>query len=151
MTELLRSGIMAGGFTLLLCGIFVVVYWMWRGFPPGSRLIELDLPKPNALDGTTAQFKLFYVKWCPYSSDAKEKMKELQNIVKGYTYGGKRVQIEFTDCEVHKDDCHAYNVEAYPTYKLETSLKMYEYLGPASTRAYRTFLADALGKEVAAN
>jgi hypothetical protein len=147
MNDLLRSGLIAGGFTLFLVLLFIISYWAFRGFLPGSKVVEQPLPSPNDIDGSTAIFKLFYVDWCPYSKEAFDKMEEFKKIVDNYTYGGKHVKIEFMNCETHKDECALYKIEAYPTYKLETTVNMYEYIGPASIPTYRTFLTDALGAE----
>jgi hypothetical protein len=149
MNELLRTGLVAAGITVALLAVFIVVYWAFRGFLPGSRVVEQPLVAPTDLDGTTAKFKFFYVDWCPYSREAHDKMKDLEGLLTQLSYGGKRVVVEYVNCETHKDDCLLYKVDAYPTYKLETSVKMFEYVGPASTEAYRTFLRSTLGKEVA--
>lgn len=146
-SELLRSGLVAAGFTVLLFVGFVILYWAFRGFLPGSRVVEQIPVAPADIDGTTARLRLFYVGWCPYSREALDKVKELEGLLKQTTYGDKRVVVEYVDCETRKDECALYSVEAYPTYKLETSVKMFEYVGPASTTAYRKFLGDALGKE----
>lgn len=145
MNELLKSGLIAGSFTLFVCIVFIVTYWAFRGFLPGSKVIEMPLPAPNELDGKTSTFKLFYVQWCPYSREAVDKFNSLKDVVSDYTYGGKRVKLELVDCEIHKDDCALYKVDAYPTYKLETSIKMFEYVGPADIETYQTFLVSALG------
>ena len=145
MNELVSSGLIAASFTLLLCVIFVVVYWAFRGFLPGSKVIEMPLPAPNDLDGVTAKFKLFYVRWCPYSREALDKFEMFKDVVSQFTYGGKHVKLELIDCETHKDDCTLFKIEAYPTYKLETSVKMFEYIGPADIETYQTFLVAALG------
>jgi len=147
MNDLLKSALLAAGFTLGAFILFVLLYWAFRGFLPGSRVVEQPLVAPTDLDGKTAKFKLFHVKWCPYSKDAVDKMKEFEGLLSQYTYGGKRVVVEYIDCEVLKDDCALYKIDAYPTYKLETSIKMFEYVGPASTDAYTVFLESALGKE----
>ena len=148
MNDLLKSGLLAAGWTFLLFVVFVFVYWAFRGFLPGSRVVEQPLVAPNELDTKTAKFKFFYVNWCPYSKEALEKMKELEGLLSQNTYGGKHVVIEFIDCENRKDDCALYKVDAYPTYKLETNSKMFEYVGPANIQTYITFLKSELGKEV---
>lgn len=145
MNELLQSGLIAGGFTLLMCVVFVMTYWAFRGFLPGSKVVEMPLPAPNELDGNTAKFKLFYVSWCPYSSEAFDKFESFKDVVSQFTYGGKHVKLELVDCERNKDDCSLYKIEAYPTYKLETSIKMFEYIGPSDIQTYHTFLTSALG------
>ncbi len=147
MNELLKSGLITALFTIVVLVVFVVAYWAFRGFLPGSKVVEQPLPTPNDIDGTTAHFKLYGVKWCPYSAEAKEKMQSFEGIVNQNTYGGKHVVIEFIDCESQKDECSLYKIVAYPTYKLVTSIKMFEYMGPPSTETYRTFLVSALGKE----
>jgi hypothetical protein len=147
MNELLKSAIIAGTFTLFVCIVFVVTYWAFRGFLPGSKVVEMPLPAPNDLDGKTATFKLFHVKWCPHSREAFDKVQELKSVVEQFTFGGKRVKIQDIDCELDKGECSLYKVDAYPTYKLETSVKMFEYLGPSDLQTYQTFLESALGKK----
>jgi hypothetical protein len=149
MNDLLYSFLLTSGFTIIVLVVFVILYWGIRGFLPGSRVIELPLVQPNGLDTKSATFKIFHVKWCPYSRDAVDAMKQFQGLIdeRGYTYGNKHVEIAFVDCDSKKKDCSLYNVDAYPTYKLETHEKMYEYLGPANITAYRAFLVAALGKE----
>lgn len=149
MNELLYSALVTGGLTLGILFLFVLVYWAFRGFLPASRVVELALVQPNTLDTKSATFTLFHVKWCPYSRDGVSAMKQLQGLIDEhkYTYGGKRVEIALVDCERKKKACETYSIDAYPTYKLETSEKMYEYIGPNDITTYRTFLAAALGKE----
>jgi hypothetical protein len=150
MNDLIKSGLLAAGWTVALFTVFVVVYWAFRGFLPGSRVVEQPLVAPNDLDTKTAKFKLFYVNWCPHSKEALEKITEFEGLLSQFRYGGKRVVIEKIDCETNKDECALYNVDAYPTYKLETNSKMYEYVGPASVQTYVAFLTSALGKETPA-
>lgn len=148
MNDLVRSALTAGAFTLFLFVLFVVSYWAFRGFLPGSRVVEQALVAPSSLDENSAKLRLFYVDWCPYSKDALKKVRDLEELLKTLSYGGKRVAIDYVNCEVNKDECALYKVDGYPTYKLEISTKMYEYVGPASLESYRAFLVKALGKEV---
>jgi hypothetical protein len=149
MNDLLYSGLVSAGFTLAILFAFVILYWAFRGFLPGSRVVELELVQQNTLGAKAAKFTIFHVKWCPYSKDAVEIMKQFKGLIDehGYTYGGRRIEIAFVDCDSKKRECSLYKVDAYPTYKLETGEKMYEYIGPADISAYRTFLVAALGKE----
>ena len=125
--------------------VFIVLYWAFRGFLPGSRIVEQELPAPSDVSKTAAKFTLFYVKWCPYSRDALEVFKSMNN--ESLIFGGKTVQMKMVDCEAQPNVARKYDVTAYPTYKLETSLKMYEYLGPPSAKALKVFLATVLGPE----
>jgi len=139
----------AAWFTLIALVIFLGFYWAFRGFPPGSRIVIGELPTENDLLANQATLMFFYTQWCPYSDEAMPKIKSLAEIVKGYTYGGKNVNVSFINCENDTDTCRKYGVTAYPTYKLITSSKVYEYLGPARTGTYEQFLITALGERKA--
>lgn len=147
MNELLQSGLIAAAFTIFVCVVFVVTYWAFRGFLPGSKVVEMPLPAPNELDGVTAKFKLFHVTWCPYSKEAFEAMENFRGVAEQHTYGGKHVVLDFIDCDKKKSECSLFKIDAYPTYKLETSIKMFEYIGPPTLVAYDEFLVSALGKK----
>ena len=49
--------------------------------------------------------------------------------------------------ESDKGKSALYKIKAYPTFKLETSEKVYEMKGPPSTASFRAFLISALGEE----
>jgi len=135
----------AGWFTLVAIVIFVGFFWAFRGFPPGSRLVAMDLPTENDLLANQATFMFFYTDWCPYSQDAIPKVKSLAGVVEGATYGGKTVDVKLIQCDTEKSTCRTYGVTAYPTYKLITASKSYEYSGPPRTSTYEQFLVSALG------
>lgn len=147
MNELVHSGLLAAGYTLAFLIIFIGFYWAFRGFPPASRVVMSSLPTENDLKVNQATFKFFYVAWCPYSEDAVPKVESLRDLVKDYTYGGKTVQVELINCDTDKKQCQLYKIESYPTYKLETSSKLFEYLGPPTVDVYRQFIISALGSE----
>ena len=138
----------AGGVTLLALLVFFVMFWAFRGFPPGSRLIVGELSTENDLLTDEATFIFFYTQWCPYSQQAKPKVEALGNTIQDFTYGGKRVTVNLIDCEQDKNTCRKYAVSAYPTYKLITASKVYEYSGPPRAATYEEFLITALGKKV---
>lgn len=137
------------GVTIVLFGVFVALYWAVRGFFPGSRLYEQELPGPNDLDAKTVKFHMFYTNWCPHCKNAKPKWASLEQLMKNqqYTYGGKSVQLNKVNCETDPGQCSRYGADAYPTFKLETNSKLYEYVGPADVQTWRTFLKTALGTE----
>jgi thiol-disulfide isomerase/thioredoxin len=141
----------AGWFTLVAIVIFVGFFWAFRGFPPGSRLVVAELPTENDLLANEATFMFFYTEWCPYSQDALPKVKSLSETVQGSTYGGKTVTVKLINCENEKSTCRTYGVSAYPTYKLITASKAYEYSGPPRTSTYEQFLVSALGSKTKSN
>ena len=134
-------------FTLIAIVIFLGFYWAFRGFPPGSRLVVGELPTENDLHANQATFLFFYTQWCPYSQDAIPRVKSLSDLVGGFTYGGKVVTVNPVNCEAEDKTCSRYGVTAYPTYKLITSSKVYEYSGPPRTSTYEEFIISALGSK----
>jgi hypothetical protein len=73
-------------------------------------------------------------------------MKELLKN-RNYTYGGKTVFMEEINADSDKGKTALYKVTAYPTFKLETTEKLYEMQGRPSSAAFRAFLISALGEE----
>ena len=149
--EFLMTGVRAAGYTLAFLIIFIGLYWGFRGFPPASRVVIKELPKQARAGGEKppgeATFYFFYTSWCPYSQEAKPKVESLKDLVVDYTYGGKTIIVEMVNCDVDKKKCELYKVDAYPSYKLETSSKLYTYDGPAEVSVFKQFLISALGPE----
>lgn len=144
--EFLLSSLIAAGVTVVALCIFVGIYWIFRGFPPASRMVVEEVQEigiPN--DKATLLF--FYTKWCPYSKEAMPAIHSLETIIKERTYGGKTVTVEHINCE-SDTKCSEHKVDSYPSYKLKTSSKTFEYLGPPKTTVLREFLVDALGPEL---
>lgn len=147
--DFLTTGLRAAGYTLAFLIIFVGFYWAFRGFPPASRVVMRELkevPVQHKSAGE-ATFYFFYTGWCPYSQDAKPKVESLRDYVADYTYGGKTIHVELINCDVDKKKCQMYKVDAYPTYKLETSSNLYTYEGPSEVSVFKEFLVSALGPE----
>lgn len=146
ISEFLSTGLRAAGYTLVFLIIFVGFYWVFRGFPPGSRVVVSE-PSKQKKNIDEATFYFFYTGWCPYSQEAKPKVESLRDFVIDYKYGGKKVHVEMINCDADKRRCELYKIDAYPSYKLETSSKLYTYDGPAEVSVFREFLISALGPE----
>lgn len=140
------TGVRAAGYTLAFLIIFVGFYWAFRGFPPASRVVIQELPKQRK-GISEATFYFFYTNWCPYSQEAKPVVESLKDSIVDYTYGGKSVIVEMVNCDVDKNKCQIYKIDAYPFYKLETSSNLYTYDGPAKVSVFKEFLVSALGPE----
>jgi thiol-disulfide isomerase/thioredoxin len=145
--ETLKTGLIASGVTLITLLVFVGLYWVFRGYPPASRMIVQEVPEIGIPDDK-AYLYFFYTKWCPYSEEAQPIVKSLEEILKDRKYGGKTVTIKRVNCESDKR-CAEFKVDSYPCYKLQTSSKTYEYIGPPKTEVLREFLVKALGPELA--
>lgn len=137
------------GVSVVVFAVFVGLFWAVKGFMPGSRLYEQDLPSPNDLDSQTAVFRMFYVNWCPHCKDAKPVWKRMEQLLENQkvTFGGKTIRMEQVNCELDKGTCSKYRADAYPTFKLETNKKVYEYVGAPDLKLWTTFFTSALGKK----
>ena len=91
----------------------------------------------------------FYTSWCPYCKSAKQPFYSLKQLIENarYTYGGKTVSFEEINAETDKGKAALYNIQAYPTFKVQTSTKVYEMLGKPTVANFREFLNKALGDE----
>ena len=128
---------------------FIGIYYLWTGTPPGSRIIEQEPPTSSGLDENQANFMFFYATWCPYCKHAQQPYHSLKQFIKnsGYTYGGKKVTFQEINAEADKGKNSLYNITAYPTFKIETSSKVYRMVGRPSVVNFREFLKKALGDE----
>jgi hypothetical protein len=128
--------------------VVVVVYRIIAGYYPGSKFIIEDPPlQHNGLDTNQARFMFFHTTWCPWSHKAwkpwnsfKQQMKN--NSVK---YGGKTILFEEIDAEADKGKAALYNVREYPSFKLETTEKLYVLQGVPDPATFNVFLVGTLG------
>jgi thiol-disulfide isomerase/thioredoxin len=119
---------------LLLAILAVLVYKLWKPL----------IPKPKRVVPTDhAKLYFFHVPWCGF---CKKATPEWEALVVG-TFGNTVVEKVGVDCEVDKETCQLYDVEAYPTIKLETSTGLYEYKGAVTTAKLQHFLRSTLGIE----
>jgi thiol-disulfide isomerase/thioredoxin len=135
---------------LLVVVISIVGYRTLTGIWPGSRMIIQDPPVSSSkVSQSDAKFMFFYTEWCPYSQKAKDPWLSFQQTLKNTprTYGGKRITFEEIDAEAERGKSALYQIKQYPTFKLQTSDKVYEMLGKPTVASFRAFLISALGKE----
>jgi thiol-disulfide isomerase/thioredoxin len=141
LTELIVS------FIVVLTSIGL--YYWWTGTPPGARLIEQEPPTASGLDDNQANFMFFYATWCPHCKTAQQPWHSLKQFIKNsnYKYGGKTVSFEEINAETDKGKSALYGIKAYPTFKVQTSTKLYEMIGKPNVVNFREFLKKALGDE----
>ncbi len=140
--------------TELIVSLIIVLaviggYYWWTGTPPGARLIEQEPPADSGLDDNQANFMFFYTSWCPYCKHAQQPWGSLKQFIKnsGYKYGGKTISFEEINAETDKGKAALYNIQAYPTFKIQTSDKLYEMVGKPNLDHFREFLKKAIGDE----
>lgn len=113
-----------------------LVYKFWKPYvaPP-----KREVPKDEA------KLYFFYTDWCGFS---KKAMPEWEKIEAGpKTFGNTTVTFTKVNCDEDKSTANLYEVEAYPTVKLETSSGLYNYSGPMTHKKIQHFLHSSLGKE----
>ena len=134
---------------------FLVIVGVWRlylGYYPGSKWIIEDPPiTHNGLDGGQARFMFFYTTWCPWSTKAWGPWKTFKQQLKNNPslYGGKEIIFEEVNAEADKGKAALYNVKAYPTFKVETTDKVFLLQAVPDPLTFDTFLIGTLGKKTA--
>ena len=135
--------------SLIIVLIAITGYYMFTGTPPGAKLIEQTPPSDSGLDDHQANMMFFYATWCPHCRHAKPSWQSLMQVIKNddLTYGRKKVSFEEVNAEIDKGKTSLYNIQAYPTFKLQTKDKLYEMVGAPTVTNFREFLKKALGDE----
>jgi len=128
----------------------VLGYYLIFHVPPGAKMIVKPPPITTSnLESNQARFMFFYTPWCPWCKKAQPAWSSFKEMLKNskYSYGGKDILFEDINVESDKGKAALYQIEAYPTFKLETSEKVFEMVGKPSVASFRAFLTSALGSE----
>ena len=142
-------------FTAILISILVVTvviggYKILTGIWPGGRLIIEDSPiSVSGLDNGEAKLMFFYTDWCPFCTQSKEPWNSFKQLMNNNPkkYGGTTILFEQVNCESQQSKCALYNIKEYPTFKLQTTDKVYKMAGKPTVESFRAFLKAALGNE----
>lgn len=117
----------------------VLVYKLWKPV----------LPKPKKqVMKQEANLYFFYTDWCGHSQKAMPAWDELEQVIyDANTFGDTKVKPIRVNCEQDRDTAELYEVDAYPTIKLETSQGIYDYTKKPSKDGLLQFLRSSLGPE----
>jgi len=117
----------------------VLVYKLWKPM----------LPKPKKqVMKQEANLYFFYTNWCGHSQKAMPEWEQLENVIyDANTFGDVKVKPIRVDCEEDRETAELYEVDAYPTIKLETSQGIYEYNKRPTKDGLLRFLRQSLGPE----
>jgi len=137
---------------LALALLVVGIYWAIRGYPPGVSTYQMPPLTPNGIDSGQAKFMFFYTPWCPHCKTAEPIWASLKETLKNTpsTFGGHTVLFEEINCDSDKGKSALYKIEGYPTFKLETDSKLYDFKGRPSVAGLEAFLTQVLGQKKAA-
>lgn len=124
---------------LSLAVLAVLVYKLWKPFVAKPKR---SVPKQQA------NLYFFFTNWCGHSKSAMPEMEKLENVIyDGNTFGNTQVKLVRVDCEQDHDTAELYEVDAYPTIKLETSQGLYEYNKKPTAEGLLQFIRVSLGPE----
>lgn len=124
--------------TLAFLVIAVLVYKLWK---------PVLTPKRKVPSGE-ARFYFFYTNWCGFSQKAMPEWEALEAKLKETPYfGTTKVVPVRVNCEEDRKTCTLYEVDGYPTIKLETSDSLYDYVGSRTVDSFLDFLRKSFGKE----
>jgi len=128
--------------SLGVVAILVAIYFILKPFVRVSE--HFDEPKHD----TT--FYFFYTTWCGWSKKAWPHWKEFERLMKTrkVTYGGKEVKLVSVDAEKHEKMAKDFDVKGYPSFRLQSSGRTYEFEGAPSVDHFREFLKRTLGYEL---
>lgn len=124
---------------ILLLSLIIIaflLFTLWKGKP------KQEVPKGEA------KFYFFYTDWCGWSKKAMPEWEKVESsLQQASTFGTTVVKPVRVNAEKDPKTAELYDVEGYPTIKLETSSRLYEYSGPRTAEALLNFLRETLGQE----
>jgi thiol-disulfide isomerase/thioredoxin len=143
--------ILAFVISLIIVAGTIGSYYFVRGILPASRIIVSDPPIPQRnIPENTATFMFFYTQWCPHCENAQPiwaSLKTMYDNAASDTDVGVSLKFEEIDCEANKGKTALYNVKAYPTFKLQTHKKVYEFIGKPTVATLQAFVKTALAND----
>jgi len=120
----------------ILVLLLVIAYRFWKSQP--KREVKVN----------TARLYFFYTTWCGYSKKAMPVWEEVSAKLKSSPVFGKTtVEAVGVNAEEDRKTASLYEVNAYPTIKLETSTGVYDFDRNITSENLMAFLRETLGKE----
>ena len=134
-----------GGIALFLAFIYVL-----RPFVTKNENFEDGGNDPDISNSDVAKFYFFYTTWCGWSKKAWPHWEEFKRMVetRKVTYGNKGIKLIAVDADQHKDLAKQFNVEGYPSFRLQTNDTTIDFKGAPSVDSFREFLKSKLGYEM---
>jgi len=123
---------------LALAVLGYLIYKMWKPVIKPKR----EVPKG------AANLYFFHTDWCGFCQKAAPEWVKLEeHLRKTATFGDTVVTPVSIDAEKDRKTADLYEVEAYPTIKLETATGLYDYNQPVTHEGLIQFLRQSLGNE----
>ena len=123
---------------LLILAFLVLAYLVWRMWKP-VLTPKREVPKDKA------NMYFFHTDWCGHCIKAMPEWEKLESGPR--QFGSTDVDFIRVNAEKDRKTADLYEVDAYPTIKLETSTALYTYTGPPTAEALTHYLRKTFGKE----
>lgn len=124
---------------LALAVLGVLVYKLWKPY--------VSKPKRHVAE-QQANLYFFFTNWCGHSQAALPEWEKLEKVIyDANTFGDTRVKLVRVDCDQDRDTAELYEVDAFPTIKLETSQGIIDYNKRPTEQGLLQFLRMSLGPE----
>ena len=121
---------------LAFVAIAFLVYKLWK---------PIVAPPKSVLPKNEARIYFFFTDWCGFSKKAMPEWETLEQGPK--QFGSTDVSFIRVNAEKERETADLYEVNAYPTVKLETSTALYTYTGRPTAAALTDYLRQTFGKE----
>ena len=125
-------------FIIILFIILSYLYFKYKLLPKlnNTYIANKEFTDDNSTNNDPATLYLFYTNWCPHCKSAwdptdknkrpwnelKDELKKMKNKV-----NGKEIIAIEVDCEEEKNLAEQYQIEGFPTIKLQNNNKIYNY------------------------
>jgi thiol-disulfide isomerase/thioredoxin len=123
---------------LIALALTVLAYLVWRMWKPvvsPKRTVAKD----------KANLYIFHTDWCGHCMKAMPEWEKLESGPK--QFGNTTVTFIRVNAESDRTTADLYEVDAYPTVKLETPKALYTYTGRVTAEGLTEYLRQTFGKE----
>jgi thiol-disulfide isomerase/thioredoxin len=115
---------------------FVIAYRFWKTRP--KREVKPD----------SARLYFFFTEWCGHSKRAMPEWQKIEaSLASSPTFGRTKVEAIGVDADKDPKTSSLYEINGYPTLKLETVNGIYDFNQAITEENVLTFLRETLGKE----
>ncbi len=127
---------------LLILALAIVTLLVYRFWEPFTVTPKREVPVGSA------NLYFFYTDWCGYSKKAMPEWEALEaKLQASPVFGSTRVTPVRIDADKDRATTALYEVDGFPTIKLETSSLLTTYDGRRTATALLEFLRETLGQE----
>jgi thiol-disulfide isomerase/thioredoxin len=138
---------------ILIVTVFICYYVYIKFFSP--KIAEMYKPNKeqvpkwgNSNSSNEAELYFFYANWCPYCKSAKPEWEKVKKEYENKTINGYKVIFVEVDCTTPNNETNKlmdnYNVEGFPTIKLNKNGSQINYDAKVTSEHLIEFLKSAL-------